>query len=86
METEIKVPLTEFVKQVASEAAREAAKICLDEHRKQCQDKIERRLRELEQRERMTALVVAKLIGAFIGSSLLGGGAAVGIAKALGIV
>jgi hypothetical protein len=80
---EVKVPLTDFVKGIAREAAFVAAREVIEEHKKTCPASINMsdvlvRLRGLEIR-------FSTLVGLMIGSGILGGGISVGLAKLIGI-
>jgi hypothetical protein len=80
---DITIPLTDFVKGIAREAAFAAAKEIIEEHRKTCPaatavGSLEVRLRGLEVR-------FSTLIGLMIGSGALGGGVSMGLAKLIGI-
>ncbi len=72
---QIQVPLTDFVREVAKEAAREV----IEEHTRACP------IVEVGRRVRMLEISFAKLLGFMVGSGLLGGGAGAVAAKLIGV-
>jgi len=82
---EIQVPLDEFVRQIATEAAREAARCVLEEHRATCPiDAVAETQREHSRRLGRLELRFVALVAFMAGSGLLGGLAGALISRALG--
>lgn len=95
----IRVPLTDFVKQVSEHAARETARVCLKEHKAQCRRELDAEIKRNSEAAKAAALAakvnadkivavqlgMAKLVGMLVGSGLLGGGVVLGAVKLLGL-
>jgi len=78
MDQQVRVPLTDFVRQIA----REAALVVITEHFDGCEAR--KTQTELFTRIRSLEISRAKLVGFMAGASALGGGAGALVAKLLG--
>ena len=81
---EIRLPLADWVQQVAERAGRVAAQEVIDRHEATClarmvPDEMRETERRLDVRIRRTEIGLAKLIGLSVGSGVLGAGTITGI-------
>ena len=78
----VSVPLDDFVRSIASQAATEAATVVINAHIKTCSAPVKVDL--LEGRLHKVEIGFAKLIGMLVGTGLISSGATIGLFKVLG--